>query len=699
MSKENRKVLVLGYDGMDPHTAKRVMDNGRMPNLKKFIERGAARNDLRMLGALPAITPAQWTTLAVGCYPNVHGVTDFWNQAPDALDAIIYGLDSRLCKAEQMWNVTAAAGKKTLVWQWPGSSWPPSSNSENLYVVDGTQPASVNYSIANVDFEKYTVASKDFSGNEFESATKSKNMGDASTDCVIDNLDLDSDKKDDTGKYEKEFELTAENRQEFQLNRYKMKRIKNMSFHDTKGNPMGLSKVPYDHIESAITEPSKWGFDIPEGALEFSPFTSDGQLRRPCLILKNEAGLYDTVAVYQSKKNETPLCILKEGVIVEEVFDVCIVEGEQVNTSRSYEALEIAPDGSKVRLWMSTAFKDSDERWSPTSLYKEVTDNCGPCRPFSQMGGTSLEFAQKILTPLWRLNAFWQARCINYMIREKGVEVVFSHHHFVDHSAHQFWNYACQKEGREPEELWQEQIDRTYEVADEYLGQFMHLLDEGWAILLVSDHGIQIHSKPLARLGFGGGISAGIMRELGWTVMKKDANGNDTREVDWTKTRAVAIRTSYIWINLKGRDRHVMPDGSIIDGLVDPSEKYDLEDAIIDSLYNYRDENGERVVAYALRNKEAEIVGLDGPLTGDIIYANKEYMVNEHGNGISTYYGYYGTSLSPIFAAAGDGIRHDDDVKRVIRQVDVAPTVAALLGLRVPAQCEGAPVYQILEQD
>ena len=48
--------------------------------------------------------------------------------------------DSTKCHAEQMWNVTAEAGKKTLVWHWPGSAWPPSSDSENLHVVDGTSP-------------------------------------------------------------------------------------------------------------------------------------------------------------------------------------------------------------------------------------------------------------------------------------------------------------------------------------------------------------------------------------------------------------------------------------------------------------------------------------------------------------------------------------------------------------------------------
>ena len=686
MAKAN-KVLVLGLDGMEPDTTKRMVEAGKMPNVKRLLEKGAARKGLELLGAMPTITPAQWTTLACGCYPATHGVTDFWNQAPDAIDTIIYGLDSRLCQAEQLWNVTAEAGKKTLVWQWPGSSWPPSSNSDNLYVVDGTQPASVNYSIANIDIEKYVVASKKFTENNFIDHIGSKNLGDAATDCVIDKLDLE-EKEEDKDKYA-DFKFNADNKQEFLLNRYKMKRIKNVDFHPITNDGGKLAKVPFDKIESAITAPTNWAFDVPETALEFAIYTAGGQLKRPCLILQNEQGLYDTVVIYKSKKDNMPLCTLRGDKIATDVVDDCLDSGKKTLATRWYKLLELAEDGSLVRMWMSTAFKvDCDERWSPKSIYQEVIDNCGYVPPFTQMGGTSLEFAQKILTPSWRLNALWQSRAINYLIAEKGVEVVFCHHHFIDHSAHQFWNYALQKPGADPAEGYQAQIDKTYEVADEYIGSFMHLLEEGWTIIVTSDHGEQIHEKAPARLGSAGGVSAGIMKELGWTVMKKDENGQDTTEIDFEKTKAVAIRTSYIWLNLKGRDEH---------GIVEPEDKYDVEEEIIDSLYRYRDANGDRIIAMAFHNKDAKVIGLDGPYTGDIVYMNREHFVTEHGQGLSTYRGYYGTSVSPIFMAAGQGILHDDDVRRTIRQVDVAPTVAALLGVRMPKDCEGAPVYQILE--
>lgn len=35
----------------------------------------------------------------------------------------------------------------------------------------------------------------------------------------------------------------------------------------------------------------------------------------------------------------------------------------------------------------------------------------------------------------------------------------------------------------------------------------------------------------------------------------------------------------------------------------------------------------------------------------------------------------------------------------MIREVDITPTIAALAGVRMPAQCEGAPAYQIFAEE
>ena len=90
---------------------------------------------------------------------------------------------------------------------------------------------------------------------------------------------------------------------------------------------------------------------------------------------------------------------------------------------------------------------------------------------------------------------------------------------------------------------------------------------------------------------------------------------------------------------------------------------------------------------------------MNGPESGDIVYAIDEEFNRVHADSLPTAYGYADTSVSPIFIAAGDGIKEGVKTKRIIRIADVAPTIATLMGVRMPADCEGAPIYQILKDN
>ena len=67
------KIMVLGVDGLDPRLSRKYIKEGKMPNLQKIVEQGAQREDLVLLGSQPTVTPPQWTTLATGANPVVHG--------------------------------------------------------------------------------------------------------------------------------------------------------------------------------------------------------------------------------------------------------------------------------------------------------------------------------------------------------------------------------------------------------------------------------------------------------------------------------------------------------------------------------------------------------------------------------------------------------------------------------------------------
>lgn len=226
---------------------------------------------------------------------------------------------------------------------------------------------------------------------------------------------------------------------------------------------------------------------------------------------------------------------------------------------------------------------------------------------------------------------------------------------------------------------------------DDYIAHYMPLLDEGWTLFVVSDHGLMVGNEEEAPyLGDPFGINVNVLKDLGYTVLKKDENGQELREIDWSKTKALAVRGNHIWINLKGRNET---------GIVDPADKYELERQIISDLYNYRDAHtNKRVVSIALRNKDAHVLGMGGAECGDIIYFVEEGFNRIHGDSLPTFLGYTDTSVAPIFVAAGQGIKSGFSTERYIRQTDLAPTIAALLGVRLPAQNEGAIAQEILAE-
>ena len=677
-NSHTNKLIVLGVDGFEPSLAKKFMDQGKMPNLKKFVDRGSCREDLVLLGAVPTVTPPMWTTLATGAYPNTHGITAFFNQHPDRLETAVYALDSRLCKAEPIWNVTAEAGLKTLVWHWPGSSWPPTSDSANLSVVDGTQPTAINMGTALIDWEKIGMASTEVDSLRFVShSAPSGNVN----GCVITDLQDSIATEDDILQNGSDSLKAILNGKEFTT----------LVMSEEENEISTLGNITVDVCNSPIKDAQGW-LAAPEGAKEFTILTSNGFLQRPCLILKNEKNIYDRIAIYKSKKDAEPLtvifCSQAEPYFKDEVLDG---ENKKIAT-RSIRLLELKEDGSFLRYWMSSAYDiENDMVWHPKSLYQEIISNVGYVPGLSTITGKIPDNVEQISLPALDFYCDWQARCLKYLIESNKYDVIFSHLHNVDNVGHTFWHFAKHfDDWQNDAERYQGFIERVYIQTDTYLGNFLQYLDQGWSVIITSDHGLITEENHLPVLSEGC-VSIPVMKELGYTVLKKNEKGQELREIDWEKTKAIAIRAGNIYINLIGRTAH---------GIVSPEEKYDLESQIISDLYNYRDpRTGKRVVSLALRNKDAIILGLGGEDKnefGDVIFFMDEGFNLIHMDSLPTYKGYFDTSVSPIFVAAGPGIKAGYKTQRHIRQVDVAPTIAALLNVRVPRDNEGSVIHQIL---
>ncbi len=420
------KILLLGVDGMDPRLTRKYVDEGKMPNVKKYLERGAARKDLVLLGGHPTVTPPMWTTLACGCYANVHGITGFFRQSKKALDVIEYNIDSRLCQAELLWNVFAEAGKKTLVWHWPGSSWPPTSDSPNLMVVDGTSPGSVGMAVAQVDTEFLLGANETIAEVTF----KEKAAGDAAAPCVIEDLDLDNEKQQSETLSLDDIDTS-------------------MSIHtlivreSQKGTNM--TEATLDLVQSPLKAASGWAA-APADAKEFTLLLSKGLIRRPGLILKGDDGQYDKVAIYKSKKETEPIVVMTPGVIAREVVDEAVKGDNRYKANRNMKVLHLAADGSQLSMWISAAMDmENDSVYHPKRLFKEITENVGYPTPTSMVGCQDKLLITECMLDNWYVTADWQAAAIHHLIESEDLDVIFSHFHAIDLQSHMFVKHLADK--------------------------------------------------------------------------------------------------------------------------------------------------------------------------------------------------------------------------------------------------------------
>ena len=278
---------------MDPMFTKYLLDKGELPAVQQIIDAGACREDLMMVGGMPTITPPMWTTLSTGAYASTHGITGFWNIDKEDHSVMVYGLDSTTCRAEQVWNGIVEAGYRTLVWHWPGSSWPPTSQNPNLAVVDGVQPGFVGYGTGLRDDEVLITASVDVLTPKFmaKSATNETGAG-----CILSDVDI---KEEDAG---------AKTAAESCTNPTKSLANVMLTLEDGE---FALENMPYDTSQAPLKLAEGWTVELPQDTKEFTVELCNGLLRRYCLLLKNEAGEYDEIAMYRSKKEEIPIASVK----------------------------------------------------------------------------------------------------------------------------------------------------------------------------------------------------------------------------------------------------------------------------------------------------------------------------------------------------------------------------------------------------
>jgi len=81
----NKKVVVVGFDGMGPALLSQYMAQGRMPNFSKLARLG----DYQPLGtSIPPQSPVAWSNFITGMNPGGHGIFDFIHRDPNSMQPV-----------------------------------------------------------------------------------------------------------------------------------------------------------------------------------------------------------------------------------------------------------------------------------------------------------------------------------------------------------------------------------------------------------------------------------------------------------------------------------------------------------------------------------------------------------------------------------------------------------------------------------
>ncbi len=130
-ASNGKKVVVIGFDGMDPVLTEKMMGAGDLPNLDKLRANGG----YKVLGtSTPPQSPVAWANFINGAGPGSHGIFDFIHRHPEHQFAPFLSttetIDNKTVLKRQgtpFWDYLDEAGISSVFYDLP-SNYPPSKS-------------------------------------------------------------------------------------------------------------------------------------------------------------------------------------------------------------------------------------------------------------------------------------------------------------------------------------------------------------------------------------------------------------------------------------------------------------------------------------------------------------------------------------------------------------------------------------------
>ncbi|MHB1415233.1 MAG: alkaline phosphatase family protein [Chloroflexota bacterium] len=635
-----KKVMLIGIDAPIVSQMYKYAQEGHMPRVKRMIDHGAW--GANCFPPFPSITPPNWTTLSTGATIATHGISCFNVHIPgDPLDKTHQGFDSSEVRAEFIWEAAEKVGKKAIVVNYP-TTWPARMKLGVQIAGNGLSPN--EWRDKDLPFEAHRITVSD-------------------------------DQLWSTG---------------------------------FKAGATDMDVVPAKGWENAPKAAKALETVLP---LEYRRPREEVKAQNwYALILNSEGKGFDRVLVCEGKDCSQPLADLKVGQWSDTQIREFHTSGGERRAAFKIKLMGLSADGEDLEIYR-TALCGLDGWTYPEGLAAELPLKGLPL-PYAGYNALKLGWIDvPTLNEIVEMAHEWLAEAAYYLLTTREWDIYYMHVHTTDWAYHAFANMV------DPALTPSKAEYEKYIVADQYMYESLDRLitriteptDEDETVyLLVSDHG----AKPT-----GPNFRAGqVLADAGLVTFKPRQGEEELPHfhpvtfpegvepwgsgdlalkfkkygpVDWSKTKAFPQRSCHIYVNLKGRDP---------DGCVDPADYEKVRDEVIKALYDYTDPvTGKKPIAFALRKEDARFFHMAGDHVGDVIYSTIGDYHGQHGGQLGTeQYGAIG-DLRTLFLLTGPGVKEGVILERTIWLEDVVPTLCYLADLPVPEQCEGAVVYQALE--
>jgi len=316
-------------------------------------------------------------------------------------------------------------------------------------------------------------------------------------------------------------------------------------------------------------------------------------------------------------------------------------------------------------------------------------------------------------------HAEWWGRATQHVLANHDWDMAFTWVGTIDHMQHVMYG-AIEPKSRHYDpaqaETWMGHLRHVYSAVDTAAGRILEAVDlDDTLVLVVSDHGFtHLDYNPYIKhlLATAGLLSYSLDPETGEMV------------VDWSKTKCYPLEPghAHIFVNLKGRDPQ---------GIVEPGDYERVQQEIIDALMAIRDpRTGGPIMDAVLRRQEAETLGVYAgrgyERIGDVLFALKpgyccnpfvyrarvEYpdgtmrvipnpenlepdVLGQHFTGIHLCLPAV-EDMQAMMILSGPGVKRQER-RLPARIIDIAPTVAHILGTPVPKDAEGGILPDVPE--